>query len=317
MGIFYLIFLTLVGCYGIKLRKDGVKVPFSSHETTLNIYHISYPKNLKDKQLFFLEIYNEFFDILEQKRRLTILIDDSFFKDMAEIEMGEMLEEEKFLEMPASELDEKNRETLLEYGGHSRDKKYKVKELLSIQIKHLLDMAGKGDQFDPKKSYMERDKEEMLNLIRAKRKNLSKIVKSSEGNLEFFSLIESPYSKDSKSVAPNSYYQKRVEKSAKESLNLTKPDVCKSVVVKNLSNKDEDKIADDRKKVDINNMVIWSSKYKGYRLMKGGNLIFFAAGDEVLNTFSKYSVEINIIEAELTDLGQLSSDILLADMMVS
>ena len=78
----------------------------------IRIYELNYPESLFEKNKF----YNEFNQVLknvDKNKKYSLLLEKRFYDDMKKIEESQLSDEENLLEIPASSLDENQRQELI------------------------------------------------------------------------------------------------------------------------------------------------------------------------------------------------------------
>ena len=78
----------------------------------IRIYELNYPESLSEKNKF----YNEFNQVLknvDKNKKYSLLLEKRFYDDMKKIEESQLSDEENLLEIPASSLDENQRQDLI------------------------------------------------------------------------------------------------------------------------------------------------------------------------------------------------------------
>ncbi|BDU50160.1 hypothetical protein [Haliovirga abyssi] len=290
-----LVLLFLFGCSNIVLKKEvKEKIPFKikkgDYKIVLN--HIKYPTKYEEKEVFFKK-FDLFLkkSLLENKKDI-ILFDMSFFKDYEEIENSGLLPEEKILTKVASSLNEEEKKKLLELNKKKYIEKDPVQVILKNQILKLKNIL-EDSTFDESKIYTELDKEELINLLRNKRKILTKVIKKSK--IEMVALIKNPYKKIDK--IKRKYYTKDINLNVKTDLREDIKKYKYPILIENLKDSDFKLISNSE--INLNNKIIIlkNSKYVGYDYYKG-NYIFYYGGVEKHYLYNDYNI--NVIYKDVT-----------------
>ncbi len=311
----YFLFLTLflLGCPSLTLRGDGLKIPFKKGSVSFDLLRIEYPGSLSERQRFFDEIYHKIVRVVEENRKITLMLDDDFFYDMESVEKNGLLVGEGFLEMAASEMGKKDREMLCFHAG-VKNRKMKVRELLNLQIKTLLKIADREGEFDESKTYVERDKEEIIDLIKKRRRLLLKMMKNSSSHINLVAQISDPYLKIEDKKVPKGYYSKRIELS-KNNLSVKAPPFCDGVAVGNLPVEKLESILSGDIDLGVNSYILLNEKYQGYIFLGEKRVIFLVGGEEEIFSFSGHKCLIGVRGVELDKLAVEDGENILNDVM--
>ena len=138
----------------------------------IKIYELNYPEELFEKNKF----YNEFNQVLknvDKNKKYSLLLEKRFYDDMKKIEESELSDEEEILEIPASSLDENQRQELVSMSGKLNLTQYlgTDQEFLNRQV-YILNQLLNKEGFDENNVYSELDKEFLISELKEKIKNI-------------------------------------------------------------------------------------------------------------------------------------------------
>ena len=150
----------------------------------IRIYELNYPESLSEKNKF----YNEFNQVLknvDKNKKYSLLLEKRFYDDIKKIEESQLSDEENLLEIPASSLDENQRQELISMSSKLNLTQYlgTDQEFLNRQV-YILNQLLNKDGFDENNVYSELDKEFLVSELKEKRKNIVENFRKS--NFEYF-----------------------------------------------------------------------------------------------------------------------------------
>ena len=199
------------GCEKIILKKTNtVSAPFKwpKGELKVQLYKISYPENIVDKEKFYNELDIFVTKLYLYKNKESIIFDEKFLKDYENIKKGDYIYGEELFYKVASSLngDEK---TVLRKITNKNIEKYNntVQEYLNLQIFFWLGILGELNTFNEEQVYTELDKEEIINKVKLKRIDLVKKLTSL--NLEIVSNLEDFYGAKNQKKDYKSFYMSK------------------------------------------------------------------------------------------------------------
>ena len=122
---------------------------------------------------------------VDKNNKYSLLLEKRFYDDMKKIEESELSDEEEILEIPASSLDENQRQELVSMSGKLNLTQYlgTDQEFLNRQV-YILNQLLNKEGFDENNVYSELDKEFLISELKEKRKNIVENFRKS--NFEYF-----------------------------------------------------------------------------------------------------------------------------------
>jgi len=300
----------------IVLRKNqSLTAPFNektfpkgSYE--LFLYKLSYPKTLKEKQIFL----NEFNTLLKKyylgEKKLNLLINSDFYSDLKSLKSDALLEEERIYDKQASLLSEEETKILIK-NSNNRIEKFQgtTQEYLNLQVEYLLRFLGKEETFDEEKVYSERQKSELVDKIREIRKENLTLL--NEVKIQFVLQVDNPYDAGNSNV----YWDNReivLKGNSNFSKNLNNYDM--PIYIKGLKEKDINSLIKEEYKINNSAILIDNNVYEGYKNVDK-SYIFLLGGEKKIKSYESYDFSFKIVEIELKDMLNLKTGLTISDIL--
>lgn len=314
--ILFSLFL-LIGCNReIVLRKNqNMVAPFNEKifpkgAYEFYLYKLDYPKELKDKQVFFNDL-----NILLKKyylgdRKINLLISDEFFSDLESLRRDALLSEERIFDRQASLLGEEEVNFLLNNSARRIEKfRGTTQEYLNLQVEYLLRFLEREESFDENKIYSEREKSELIDDIKENRRENIKLL--DEVSIEFVLAIDNPYELGNDSI----YWDNR-EINLRNSNNLSKGlnNYNLPILIKNLKEKDIESLIKEEYRISNRAVFIENEVYEGYKALDN-SFIFFIGGNRKIKSYEKYEFSFKIVEIKLEDMLSIKNQWTISDVL--
>lgn len=283
-------------------------LPKGSYELTL--YKLSYPKLLKEKQVFWTNLNVLLKKYILGDKKINLLINEEFYNDLLSLKTDALLEEERIYDKQASLLTDEEIQVLLKTSGN-RIEKYKgtTQEYLNFQILYLLKFIGQEDSFDENKIYSERQKSELIDKIREIRRENLKLL--DEVKIGYVLQIDNPYESNDK----NSYWDNR-EITLKGSSNFSKTlnnyDI--PIYIKGLDEKDIDSLIKEELKINNKALLLDNKNYVGYK-NTGSSYIFLLGGNKVIKSYESYDFTFKIVDTDINQMLNLKTGLTINDIL--
>ncbi|HCB64210.1 MAG TPA: hypothetical protein DEP20_02430 [Fusobacteria bacterium] len=304
--------LFLLSCENIVWKK-GVSLPYKIEkgQYQFNIYELEYPDSLEEKELFLKKLEDGLTKIIKSGKRLAILLSEEFIKDHIHIEKFGILPEESFLRREASQLSSEEKSALFKYSG---EKAEKPQNLLNLQVKYLLTLLGRGEEFNRDKLYTELYKGKLVDDISRIRNRIVGIFKQSL--IHLFVKIDSIYRKDShKEYEYKKHYpvkEIKVVRSSKFDNSYNKYMDKAVLVVGGVEDMDIEKILASELRVPLKEYLILNDRFNGYA--SRGSLIYLVGGDEKIQESLDYDILFNVVKVDIDEIDQKESKYVLSDL---
>lgn len=307
--IFLILFLTACSSRVILKKETPVKIPFKIEkgEYVLNNYKLNYPLNLEEKQKF-MEEFSDFLKkvILYNKttnkeKKYIFLFNEMFYEDLEILKTEGNFKEEEIVLKTASSLNNEEINILKKMQKKELEKdNMTAQDVLNMQVSILMKTSKEEEKFEKNKVYTELDKEKIANEIKKNRKNLAELIEKVK--FDFIIEIENPYEEKVKENI-RYYYEKDIKVNVDSGVYEKLKDYTKTLYLKNLEEKDIDLLLS--KNVTFKNkvIIIANKKYRGYTIFNG-NYIFFEGGNEELEEYKGYKIDIKTEEVKLESIFQ-------------
>ncbi len=312
-----LFLLLLFNCKTLILKKDLSALPFKATQGKyeINIFNLKYPKNLNEKINFFNSFYDSLKSIITDKKQMSLALNEDFINDFIYIEKNGLLREESFISKAASDLNDKEKEILINLLQKEK-KDYKSQELLNFQMEALYKILRREDLFESKRSYTELNKERALDNLRAIRTRVVKAINSSR--IELVIILEDPYSKNEYDTEyKKHYYSKNVSLFTNVSLSnsFNKYKKYGTILFKNIKEKDLSEILSSEVDLGLDYFIV-ENNYSGYKYLTNGKIVFFVGGEHHINSSKSYDVKINFEDYDVLKIKDLESQFTIKDLFI-
>ena len=277
----------------------------------IRIYELNYPESLSEKNKF----YNEFNQVLknvDKNKKYSLLLEKRFYDDMKKIEESQLSDEENLLEIPASSLDENQRQDLISMSSKLNLTQYlgTDQEFLNRQV-YILNQLLNKDGFDENNVYSELDKEFLVSELKEKRKNIVEnfrksnfeyFVKESYKNIDFNKFEDdSIYTFDKDIVISENIEDQAILPEIKENIYLT--DFPKDIL---------NKLATNKLKLKRQILLIENNEYQGYTYNEE-NTVIFINGKKPKYYYGDYKINVIKRKTDVLNLLRLSSNYYVSD----
>lgn len=298
--LFCLVLIIISGCSKIILKNRVIeKAPFKLEAGTYTIKaeKIDYPEGVFEKAKFWDDFYIFMTKVLVADKKLTLLLNEKFYKDYPVILNGELSESENLFQKVSSSLEAQEKEEIKKLAGKdiSEKKKYTTQDYLNMQVEIVIKiLEDKDEVFEKDKIYTELEKEDIINKIKQKRKLISRIA--GKAKISFIVEVEEPYKEIFEKK--KSYYRKDILFYKKTSFSERVENYTYPVWIKNIELSDLEKIYSGELKLKNKAVIIVNEKRKGYSY-SSGNYIFWNGGNEEKATFEEYKIYLEKEESSL------------------
>ncbi len=277
----------------------------------IRIYELNYPESLSEKNKF----YNEFNQVLknvDKNKKYSLLLEKRFYDDIKKIEESQLSDEENLLEIPASSLDENQRQDLISMSSKLNLTQYvgTGQEFLNRQIYILKQLLNK-EGFDGNNVYSELDKEFLITELKEKRKNIVEnfrksnfeyFIKESYKNIDFNKFEDdSIYTFDKDIVISENIEDQAILPEIKENIYLT--DFPKDIL---------NKLATNKLKLKRQILLIENNEYQGYTYNEE-NTVIFINGKKPKYYYGDYKINVIKRKTDVLNLLRLSSNYYVSD----
>ena len=309
--ILFLLFL-LLSCESIVWKK-GESLPYkiAPGEYNLTIYELDYPEEFEKKELFLKELETNLTEVIKSGKKLMLLFNEKFMKDHIYIEKYGILPEENFLRRAASLLSEDEKAMLFKYSGERAEKK---QEILNLQIKFILRLLNREEEFEEGKRYTELFKGTLLDDIAVIRRRIVSIFKNKF--LYLFVKLDSIYKQEEEIEHEyrKHYYVKdiKIVRSSKFNNSYKEYSDRASIVIDNLESNDVDRVLSSEVKIGLKEYILMNKRFSGY--ISKGSITHLVGGEEHVQDNNDYKITFNIVNVPVSDLKDVESEYVLNDL---
>lgn len=313
-----ILLLMLFGCEKIVLKK-GDKVPFkiSKGTYTFNVKKLEYPLEIEAKEIFLEEIEQALSSIIVDGRKVIIMLNEEFIKDFSNLEKDGLLNSENSLNKSASILSVEDKKELFDL-LKIENNNYKDQDILSLQIKYILRLLNREEEFNDKKIYTELYKERALESLQKKRNRVIKILKNRD--IELLIEMDTIYSSlsDKSYDYKKYYYTKDIssEKGNKFANSIKEYEKNAIIVIKDMKEKDFNRVISSEVSLNSKNYILNNDKYKGY-LNVDGSLIYLIGGEQDVFSNYGYKVFVDVKNSTIEDLNSSNEKYIISDLFKS
>ncbi len=312
-----LIILIITGCNRKILLKIEVAVtpPFNKEKIEegdyiLNLYQITYPKGLKEKQNFYSNINLFFKKFYLEEKKIIFLVDKNYYDDYYRLEKYSLLKEELILDKPASTLLDYEISLLKDIAPLEMEKyQGTVQEYLNLQVAYLMYFLGYKEEFDKDYLYTEREKNVYVNKLKDIRRENFELIKSL--NIDMVLEVENPYSANK---GKDSYFTERdiiLSTTSKFDSELSSIEI--PIYVRNIEVEDIDRIIKGQDFIDNNVIIIENTRFKGYLHKK--SFMFFIGGQEEFREYADYGITLHVKKLSLEKMLATEEEFVISDFV--
>ncbi len=312
-----ILLIVISGCTSSKIvlkKYEEKKAPFKQEEGnyTLNLYHIKYPETMQEKEEFFKKLEIFLNKVFIQEKQYSILVSKEYIADYERLQKDGLLEEEKIFVKIASSLnstEKKKLEELLDIEVKRHEGT--IQKYLNLQIAYLKMILDEED-FDSEKVYTELYKENIINKIKKKRKNI--IMINDKINIDYVVEIKDPYRKEDKGIAKATeyYYNKEIEYGKLPIFDESIKTYKQPILLRGLKKHEISVLLDKEENLNNNCIILENNAYTGYRY-QNSSYYFFVGGNEKIYEFEKYKIDIRVKEEEIENLLKFDEEYILTD----
>ena len=277
----------------------------------IRIYELNYPESLSEKNKF----YNEFNQVLknvDKNKKYSLLLEKRFYDDIKKIEESQLSDEENLLEIPASSLDENQRQDLISMSSKLNLTQYlgTDQEFLNRQIYVLYQLLDKP-KFNPNNVYSELDKEFLIEELK---KNRKEVVENFEKSKVEYFIKESYENSGIGKLQDDSIYKfdKDVVISDKLEDQAILPEMEKNVYLTGFPENIIEELAKNKLKLKRTPLLLENSDYHGY-MFNEDNTVVFIGGKEPKYYYKDYKINVVKKPIEVLDLLKTDSNYYVSD----
>lgn len=176
--------LGTIGCTNFVARQDESQIvkfqniKLNKEKNMVNLYKLYYPKSIKQKDIFYEELYTLGSKMIAHNKSINLVIPRELYNDMIKLSKNEVYKNEEIYYKKAYKLDSAERKTIDEniqvsFPEYSGD----IQKYLNKQVAYWYNYLGEKNLYIEDMDYTELDKNKLVDRVFKKRQKYIKIVK--------------------------------------------------------------------------------------------------------------------------------------------